>query len=77
MLRPRNATYNKVGLAPYATSCKSCHSGFSKLLCKLCRNLPPPALGPLITFIAGLSCGPAGWLALPLIKGGNNNIQYL
>ena len=49
----------------------SCHSGF-KLLCKLCRTSPPPALGARFTvFWACRPCGPAGWLALLLTKAGD------
>ena len=60
-------------LAPNDTAYKrwSCHSGF-KLLCKLCRTSPPPAMGARFTvFWACRPCGPAGWLALLLIKAGN------
>ena len=46
----------------------SCHSSH-KLLCKLCRTLPPPAMGSRVTvFWATRSCGSAGWLALLRIK---------
>ena len=46
----------------------SCHSGY-KLLCKVCRNLPPPAMAARFTvFWANRPCGPARWLALLLIK---------
>ena len=46
----------------------SCHSG-RKLLCKLCRTSPPPAIGARFTiFLACRPCGPAGWLALLLTK---------
>ena len=49
----------------------SCHSGF-KLLCKLCRTSPPPAMGARFTvFWACRPCGPAGWLALLLTKAGD------
>ena len=49
----------------------SCHSGF-KLLCKLCRTSPPPAMGSRFTvFWACRPCGPAGWLALLLTKAGD------
>ena len=42
----------------------------SKLLCKLCRTSPPPALGgPDLPFF--WACGPAGWLALLLTKAGD------
>ena len=45
------------------------HIGVGKLQYKLCRNLPPPALGPPIyLFLASRSCGPAAWVALLLIK---------
>ena len=46
----------------------SCHSGF-KLLCKLCRTSPPPAMGARFTVF--WACGPAGWLALLLTKAGD------
>ena len=47
------------------------HSGL-KLLCKLCRTSPPPAMGARFTvFWACRSCGPAGWLALLLTKAGD------
>ena len=38
-------------LAPNDTAYKrwSCHSGH-KLLCKLCRTFPPPAMGPIYRF---------------------------
>ena len=43
-----------------------------KLLCKLCRDLPPPSMGcPIYRFWASRPCGPAGWLALLLIKAGD------
>ena len=49
----------------------SCHSDH-KLLCKLCRTLPPPAMGARFTVFWGASrpCGPVGWLALFLTKSG-------
>ena len=56
--------------APNDTAYKrwSCHSGF-KLLCKLCRTSPAPAMGARFTvFWACRPCGPAGWLALLLTK---------
>ena len=59
--------------APNDTAYKrwSCHSGF-KLLCKLCRTSPPPAMGTRFTvFWACRPCGPAGWLALLLTKAGD------
>ena len=59
--------------APNDTAYKrwSCHSGF-KLLCKLCRTSPPPAMGARFTvFWACRPCGPAGWLALLLTKAGD------
>ena len=59
-------------LAPNDTTYKrwSCHSGF-KLLCKLCRTSPPPAMGARFTvFWACRPCEPAGWLALLLTKSG-------
>ena len=50
---------------------RSCHSGL-KLLCKLCRTSPPPAMGARFTvFWACRPCGPAGWLALQLTKAGD------
>ena len=56
--------------APNNTAYKrwSCHSGF-KLLCKLCRTSPPPAMGARFTVF--WACGPAGWLALLLTKAGD------
>ena len=57
-------------VAPNDTAYKqwSCHSGY-KLLCKLCRNLPSPAMGAQFpVFGASRPCGPARWLALLLIK---------
>ena len=59
--------------APNDTAYKrwSCHSGL-KLLCKLCRTSPPPAMGVRFTvFWACRPCGPAGWLALLLTKAGD------
>ena len=59
--------------APNDTAYKrwSCHSEL-KLLCKLCRTSPPPAMGPRFTvFWACRPCGPAGWLALLLTKAGD------
>ena len=62
------------GRAPNDTAYKrwSCHSGL-KLLCKLCRTSPPPAMGARFTvfFLACRPCGPAGWLALLLTKAGD------
>ena len=41
-------------------------------LCKLCRPLPPPAMGARLPgFWASRPCGPAGWLAMLLIKAGD------
>ena len=59
--------------APNDTAYKwwSCHSRL-KLLCKLCRTSPPPAMGARFTvFWACRPCGPAGWLALLLTKAGD------
>ena len=59
--------------APNDTAYKrwSCHSGY-KMLCKLCRNLPPPTMGARFTvFWACRPSGPAGWLALLLIRAGD------
>ena len=59
--------------APNNTAYKrwSCHSGL-KLLCKLCRTSPPPAMGARFTvFWACRPCGPAGWLVLLLTKAGD------
>ena len=48
----------------------SCHSGH-KLLYKLCRTFPPPAIGARFTvFWASRPCGPDGWMALLLTKVG-------
>ena len=56
--------------APNDTAYKrwSCHSGL-KLLCKLCRNSLPPAMGARFTTF--WACGPAGWPALLLTKVGD------
>ena len=59
--------------APNDTAYKrgSCHSGL-KLLCKLCRPSPSPAMVARYTvFWACRPCGPAGWLALLLTKAGD------
>ena len=46
----------------------SCHSEY-KLLCKLCRNLPFTETGAQFTvFCTSQPYGPAGWMALLLIK---------
>ena len=69
----RKRRMNETLLAPNDTAYKrwSCHSGL-KLLCKLCRTSPPPAMGVRFTvFWACRSCGPAGWLALLLTKAGD------
>ena len=61
--------------APNDTAYKrwSCHSGH-KLLCKLCRTFPPPAMGARFTvFWASRPYGPAGWLALLLTNAGDVN----
>ena len=54
--------------APNDTAYKrwSCHSGL-KLLCKLCRTFPPR----FTVFWACRPCGPAGWLAMLLVKAGD------
>ena len=75
---PRQLMEEKTGgegtcMAPNDTAYKrwSSHSGF-KLLCKLCRTSPPPAMGARFTvFWACRSCGPAGWLALLLTQAGD------
>ena len=59
--------------APNDTAYKrwSCHSKL-KLLCKLCRTSPPPAMGARFTVLwACRTCGPTGWLALLLTKEGD------
>ena len=59
--------------APNDTAYKrwSCHSEL-KLLCKLCRTSPAPAMGARFTvFWACRPCGHAGWLALLLTKAGD------
>ena len=67
---------NKIYLrlwAPNDTAYKrwSCHSEL-KLLCKLCRTSPPPAMGARFTvFWTCRPCGAAGWLALLLTKAGD------
>ena len=45
-----------MGLSPDNTAYKwwSCHSGFGKLLCKLSRNLLPPAMGTLFIVFFGM-----------------------
>ena len=49
----------------------SCHRGH-KLLCKLCRTFPSPAMGARFTVIwANRPCGPTGWLDLLLTKVGD------
>ena len=57
-------------MAPNDTAYKrwSCHSKL-RLLCKLCRTSPPPAMGARFTYF--WACGPAGWLALLLTKAGD------
>ena len=60
-------------VAPNDTAYKrwSCQSEL-KLLCKLCRTSPPPAMGARFTvFWACRPCGPAGWLALLHTKAGD------
>ena len=45
---------------------------YGNLLCKLCRNLSPPAMEPRFAVCwTSRSCGPAEWLALLLIKAGD------
>ena len=60
----------EVQQAPNDTAYKrwSCHSGH-KLLCKLCRTLPPTAMGAQYTVV--LASRPCGWLALLLTKVGD------
>ena len=63
--------------APNDTAYKrwSCYSEL-KLLCKLCRTSPPPAMGARFTvFWACRPCGPAGWLVLLLTKAGDVEIN--
>ena len=57
-------------MAPNDTAYKrwSCHSGL-KLLCKLCRTSPLPAMGARFTVF--WACGPAGWRALLLTEAGD------
>ena len=60
-------------MAPNDTAYKrwSCHSEL-KLLCKLYRTSPPPAMGARFTvFWACRPCEPAGWLALLITKAGD------
>ena len=58
---PNDTTYKR-------WSCHSCH----KLLCKLCRTFPLPAMRARFTvFQASRPCGPSGWLALLLTKAGD------
>ena len=40
----------------------SCHSGF-KLLCKLCRTSPPPAMGARFTVFLGMPAMRTRWMA--------------
>ena len=45
-------------------------------LCKLCRPLPSPAMGARLPFLGeSRPCGPAGWLAMLLIKAGDVEIN--
>ena len=47
-----------------------------QLRCKLCRNIPPPAMGARVTVWGGggerWACGPAGW-----IKSRQNNLHSI
>ena len=64
--------YNKQ-LAPNNTAYKRwiCHSGL-KLLCKLCRTSPPPAMGDRFTVLGHAGqANPLEWLALLLTKAGD------
>ena len=68
-----DATAQLIHAAPNDASYKrwSCHSGL-KLLYKLCRTSPPPAMGSRFTvFWACRPCGPTGRLALRLTKAGD------
>ena len=57
-------------MAPNDTAYKRWSS--HKLLCKLCRTLPPQAMGARFTvFWASRSCGPARCLTLLLTKAGD------
>ena len=61
-------------VAPNATPYTQCicARGVGKLMCKLCRYLPPPATMARFTVVwASRPCGPAGWLALFVIKAGD------
>ena len=50
---------------------RSCHAGY-KLVCKLCRNLLPPAMGARFTVFWPIQpCGPSGWQALLLTNAGD------
>ena len=52
-----------------------CHSRH-KLLCKLCLNFPPPAMGARFTvFWTFRPCGPGAWLALLLTKAGPTTLN--
>ena len=52
------------GRAPNDTAYKrwSCHSGF-KLLCKLCRTSPPPAIVARFTVFLGMPAMRTRWMA--------------
>ena len=72
-------TDEEVQQAPNDTVYKrwSSHSGH-KLLCKLCRTLPSPAMGARYTvFLASRTCGIAGWLGLFLTEVGDNNHVFI
>ena len=46
-------------------------------LCKVCQPLPPQQCGHEYRFSASRSCGPAGWLAMLLIKAGDIETNQL
>ena len=62
--RNPKAVDEAMSLAPNDTAYKrcSCHSGL-KLLCKLCRTLPPPAMGDPIYRFLGMSAMRTRWMA--------------
>ena len=65
-----NSLYEAYKMAPNETFYK--RWSYHKLLGKLCRTFPPPAVGARFTvFWASRPCGPAGWLVLLLTKVGD------
>ena len=63
--------YSEVVPNDTAYKWRSCHSGY-KLLCKLCRNIPPLSMEARFTVLgASQPYGPAVWLTLLPIKAGD------